>query len=536
MNGRTLPALLVVAALLATGTAIAATGAVDGQTNQVGISGSPDLDIHVPDPKINPGETNEVTIQISNTGDVRYGPSDAREVVTTARNVRVEADADGTPLTVETGQSAIGSVTENRPGEVPIAVSVPADVEAGTYELDVEIRYGYTHLQDGGVTQDRTRRMTESVEVEVDDDARFEITNATTDAQVGDRGTLEADVENVGADAARDVDVILESSSAGLGFGEARQDAARIAELAPGETATVRYDVAFASDAPVREYTLDGTVRFDTSDGLERADESPSVGVTPVGKQRFTVGDVESDLYVGEDGDVYGTVRNDGPAEARNVVVRYTDDSPNVIPIENAVSVGTLAAGESASFRLPLEIGGEAEAVDRNVDIAVQYRNAELESRLYEDVALSIDVEPKRDGFLVDVAGREIRSGETVTVDVEVTNNLDETVRDVEARLFANSPLDSDDDEAFASELAPGESTTLTFELSADSSATAKTYPVSFDFRYDDERGNSQLSDTTRVPITVVDAEESFPWLLVVGVLVVIGAAGGGYYLYARDA
>mgnify|MGYP005849894879 CR=1 FL=1 len=533
-------AVAVVALAVVAGVAIVAGGAgaqtnTTQQTAAPQAGGEPDLDVHVPSPKLNPGETNEVTLQISNDGELDYGSPELREAVTTARNVRVEADADGTPLTVESGQTAIGAVTENRPGEVPIAVSVPDDIEEGSYTVDVRLRYSHT-FRTGSTVQERSRATTVSVDLEVDSDARFEVVNATTDARIGDSGTLEVEIANVGADAASDANVILESSSAGLGFGESAQDAARIADIDPGETATVRYDVGFAADAPVREYALDASVAFRTPDGLQRLDETLSIGVTPAERQRFTVSDTESDLYVGEDGDIRGTVTNDGPVEARNVVVRYTDQSPNVIPIETAVAVGTLDAGESAEFRLPIEISGEAEAIDRTADIAVQYRNADNQVRLYEDTELLFDVSPKRDQFRLDVQPREITAGESVAVDVEVTNNLDQTVSDVEARLFADSPLDSTDDEAFVEALDPGESTTMTFRLDADSSATAKTYPVSFDFRYDDERGNSQLSDTTRVAITVADDEGGIPWLLVaVGALVVVVVAGGAVY-YTRAA
>ena len=560
MNGRTLLIGIVAAGvlatvLLATGTAVAAANggstsgggatphaiATDGvvlqqEPDPPSARGSPGIDVHLPDPYVNPGETNELTVQVSNDGDLTWGTAEVREVVTTARNVRVEVDADGTPLTVETGQTAIGAVTETQPGQADVAVTVPDDVEPGTYEVDVKVRYSYTRQQSGGVTQDRTRTVTRSVDVEVDDDARFEIRNATTDAQVGDRGMLEAEVENVGADAASEIDVALESSSAGLAFGERPRDAARIDELEPGETTTVSYDVGFDTDAPVREYTLDGTVSFKTSDGLRRADERPSVGVVPNEKQRFSVDDVDADLHVGEDGNVYGTVTNDGPMEARNVVVRYADESPNVIPIETSVAVGTLGPGESADFRLPVEISGEAEAVERTVDVAVQYRNADLEARLYEDVELLFDVAPKRDAFRLDVRDREIRAGDTVALHVDVTNNRDETTTDVEARMFADGPLDSDDDEAFVESLDPGETTTMTFELEADSGATPKTHPISFDFRYDDDRGNSQLSDTTRVPISVVESDDDFPWLLVGGALLVVVVAAAGYYRYRRDA
>ncbi|GAB7010208.1 exo-alpha-sialidase [Halorubrum trueperi] len=498
------------------------------------VRGSPDLSVSTASPTVTPGQTNELALQVTNDGDLDVGMGgDARAIVTTARNVRVEADAEDTPLTVETGTVAIGSVTEDRPGEAPIAVTVPEDVEQGTYEIDVELEYAYTRQQSGGVTYDRSATVTEEVEVEVSDDARFEIVNATTDAQIGGEGMLEAEIENVGADTARDASVVLESSSGGLAFGESASDAARIDELAPGETRTVRYDVGFASGAPVREYALSGSVQFETSEGLQRADEAISAGVTPGPEQRFAVDDVESDLYVGEEGTVTGTVRNDGPNEARNVVVQFAEESENVIPIERSVAVGTLGPGESDEFRLPVEIGGEAKAIDRTADIAVRYRNAEGETRAYQDLELLFDVQPKRDQFLVEVDDREIETGTGTEIDVRITNNLDETVTDVEARLFADDPLDSGDDEGFASALEPGESTTMTFDLEASGSGTAKTYPISFDFRYDDADGNSQLSDTTRVPIDVVEGEGGFPAGIALGVLALVALVAGGVY-YAK--
>ncbi len=560
MRTRTLLTFVIAATLLATGAAVAGFASVGGDDSTLAIGsaaaepeplaspdaqtqrpqplvrGEPRLRVNAPGKFVTPGNTNEIDLTVSNDGSLSLGSSEQREVVTTARNVRMEAEADS-PLTVTTGQAAIGSVTENEPRTATIAIDVPEDVEEGTYDVDVELRYAHTRQEAGGVTNDRSRTVTRTVEVEVRDEARFSITNASTDTQIGDSGTIDAEVENVGSATASDVDVALDSASTGLVIGESPEagDSARIGELEPGEVTTVTYDASLSGDAPLREYSIEGDVQFRNADGIQRVDEGIRTGVMPFEKQRFSVDDVESDLYVGEDGDVYGTVTNEGPNEARNVVVRYTDESPNVVPIEDSVAVGTLAAGESESFRLPIEIGGEADPVDRAADVTIQYRNADLERRAYEDVELLFGVEPKRDQFLLEVVDREITAGETIAMDVEVTNNLDQTVSDVEARLFADSPLDSDDDEAFAESLDPGESTTMTFELEAESGATAKTYPISFDFRYDDQRGTSQLSDTTRVPITVVPSDGGFPWLLVVVGLLVVLAAGGGYYVYTRE-
>jgi len=495
--------------------------------------GSPDMGAYVANPNVVPGQPNQVGVTITNDGNLRSGTPEEAEAVTIARNVRVTAEADE-PLSVESGTIAIGSVSTSAPSEAPISVDVPENIDAGTYSLDLDITY--TYVSSSG-NNDRTVTVSRSVDIRVRNDARFAITNASTDAQIGDTGTIEADVENIGSDTARDVDVALDSASAGLVIGESPEtgDSARIGELEPGEVETITYDASLSGDAPLREYSIEGDVQFRNADGIQRVDEGIRTGVTPLEKQRFSIDDVDSDLYVGEEGDVRGTVTNEGPNEAQNVVVQYADESPNVIPIESSVAVGTLGAGESTEFRLPIEIGGEAEPISRAADITVQYRNADLERRAYEDVELLFGVEPKRAQFLIDMQDREITAGNTITFDAEVTNNLDQTVDDVEARLFADDPLDSNDDEAYVESLEPGESTTMTFELEAESGATVKTYPISFDFRYDDERGSSQLSDTTRVAITIVPDDGGFPLLLVVGLLVVVVAAASGSYWYLRD-
>ena len=560
MRRHTLSVLLVAGLLLISGTATLAgaapadaeraqtldgasaatidAGAGQAQSDAV-VRGRPDLSVMLPDSTVTPGRTNELTLQVANDGTLNFGSAENRQIVTTARNVRVEADAGGTPMTVETDQMGIGSVTEDQPREFSVAVDVPDDIEPGTYDLDVELRYSYRSFQGGAPigssANERTRVITEEVEIEVKDRARFAVVGVDADAQIGDSGTLTVDVENTGSEPAYRADVGLTSTASGLTFGGADSSTARLGELAPGETSTVTYDVTVVPDSPVREYAINADVRFEDPEGISRTDEDLSFGVFPQAEQEFTIDDVSSDLRVGEDGDLVGTVTNDGPATARNVVVRYADDSPNVIPIEDSVAVGTLEAGESVEFRLPLEISGEAEAIGRVAGLTVRYRNDDDELRRYDDVEAVYTVGAERDDFLVEVDDREVETGSTQTINVTVTNNLDETVSDVEARLFADSPLDSENDEGFTESLEPGESTTMTFTLSADGGATAKTYPVSFDFRYDDADGNSQLSDTSRVAITLVESEGGFPLFSVFGLLVTVAVAGGAVYYTQRE-
>jgi len=500
------------------------------------VRGSPDLSVALAQPEVTPGRTNQVTLQVINDGDVSIGTPESREVVTTARNVRLSAEAEDSSLTVETGTLALGAVTETQPREVPIGVTVPNGTEPGNYELEVELEYSYTSQLSGGVSYDRTKTVTADVDVEVSDDARFRIVDVTTDAQVGDRGTLDATIKNVGATAAYDATVALESSSSGLSLGQRASDAALVESIAPGEEVTVPYDVSFTPTAPVREYALSGQVSFETPDGISLADQGLTAGVTPLTEQTFEIEDVESTLRVGEDGELTGTVVNSGPVAAENVVIQYADTAGNLIPIEQSAAVGSIDSGESTSFTLPLSVGGEAEPGLRTIDVAVQYRNDEGAARAYSDVVVNAEVAAERDSFSVAVENRSIDAGGTRTVEVTVTNELGEPANDLEARLFANDPLETGDtDTGYVQSLGAGESTTMTFELSTTDSATpGSTYPISLDFRYDDVDGESQLSDTYRVPIDVTASEDGgLPLPIIFLAILVVGT--GGLVVYRRQ-
>lgn len=496
------------------------------------IAGEPRLQVDAPDSTLTPGQTSELELQVSNDGRVSLGSPESRDAVTAARNVRVEVEGDG-PIEIETSRQAIGTVTENEPRSVPIAVTVPETAEPGEYELDVELRYQYTSRMEpgAGVMNERTRTVTRSVDVEVDDSARFEITNTSTDAQIGDRGSMSATIENVGSQTASDVRLTLESTSQMLAVGSGSAESTRAGTLEPGENTTVSYDVAIDGDASVREFALDGTVQFTDPDGVRDVEEGLSAGVEPAEKQRFSFEDVESTLRVGEDGDIVGTVRNEGPSTANSVVVQFADESPNVVPIESSVAVGTLEAGESGEFRLPIELTREAEAIPKNFDMAVAYRTEENERRAFEDIDLSADIEERRDEFLLDIEDRELEAGDSTLIDVAVTNNLDETVTDVEAKLFTDGPISSDDDEGYVESLDPGETTTVTFRVSAASDATPRTYPLQMDFRYDDASGTSKVSDTYRTSLVVTEAEEEgFPWILVGAAVLVLLIVAAVYW------
>jgi len=494
------------------------------------VRGEPDLDVHLPWNTVVPGQSHELELVVTNDGAVDYGLAEDRNAVTKARNVRVTVEADdGDPISVDSGTQAVGSITEDTPKSTPVQITVAEDAAPGEYELDVEVEYSYTNQlsERSEVTSDKSATVTRTITLEIDDSARFAVLNASTTAPVGDAGILVLDVENVGERTAYDSRVTTVSGSAGVSLGESKSGEYFAGTWRPGEAKTVTYDLAVRDGADVRPYPLEVSVEYEDGDGIRTVDDGIAAGVTPLPEQSYTIEVVESDLRVGEDGEIVGEVTNVGPHPVQEVVIRFPDDR-NIYPKESEFAVGSLDVDETERFRIPIEVGAEAEPVRRQFDVTVQYNNHDGDVRRTDDQSIRVDVLERRDEFVVEPVDPVIDAGDGGTVDFRIENDLDEPVENVHVKLFVDAPFSSDDDEAFLSRLEPGETARITFDLAVDEEAIAKTHRLALDVKYDDESGETELSDTYSVPIEVRERPDSgigyaIPGVLLLGFVVLAG-------------
>lgn len=107
----------------------------------------------------------------------------------------------------------------------------------------------------------------------------------------------------------------------------------------------------------------------------------------------------------------------------------------------------------------------------------------------------------------------------------------DDPVKDAIARLSIFQPFSSTDDQAYIGTLDPQESKTVIFRIDVDSDATPKDYGINSEIKYTDVNGDTVISESMKIPVTVTAATQSL-LLPVIVILVILGAAGG--YLYKR--
>jgi hypothetical protein len=344
-------------------------------------------------------------------------------------------------------------------------------------------------------------------------------------------------MRNQGPIPVSDATVKLASGSQDITFAQSSSATRFVGAWEPNETRTLEYEVTAAEDADTRSYSLDATVTYLDGEGDTETAPTRSLGVTPEPEQSFSIGDVSSNLAVGEEGTLRGTVTNTGEADVTNAVVVFESQKPNVTPLETEAPVGSLGAGESAQFSFPIEISESAEAGPKQYTMSVQYRNQEDERRTSDTIDVRQEVGPDAPEFSLETSGATVEPGQGTNLNVTVTNSGNQTYTDISANMFADSPMSVSDDEAFIGELGPGETETITFSVGASGGALEKTYPVSVDFQYDESDGDTKLSDTYQIPVSVERVETQQgggpPLVILLGAGLAVSLAGA--YLYRRS-
>lgn len=640
MKPRTLLTLAVVALLMASGTAIGA------------VTGSPDFDATFVDNTVTPGEETTLDVVLVNSGTVDSGSTTQgiqSSEVTTARGTTVKVNDGDAPITVTTNKQAVGSVPEGKTSPISFDISVDDDASPGDYTVPVIIEYEYTSYisENDGARDEKTATERVELELEIDDDAAFDVVSVDSGARVDSVGTVAVTVENTGDEPAREASVTLESTnpeltvgsdtsssrfidtweageqrtlryrvgasgdaraepyqfdlqvdfddtdgvrkstsasslgitpareqtfsvrgvdsdvaigdsgtynvtlhnngpvtvrdatvslrsqSSEIAFGESNSAEQYIGTWEPGETRIVSVDASASEDASVRGYAISATVGYNDPEGDSGVDDGIALGIRPEPEQSFELGDVESTLQAGDDGTLEASLTNTGDRTVRNVVLNWESSHDNISPKETQYAVGDLEPGESATVSFDADVSDNANAGPRQFDFVATYRNSEDDRRESDTLEIRQSVDGSADEFIVETTNASVNVGGSSTLEVTITNDAGQRLTDIEAKLFAESPISVSDDQAYVDSLDQGESTTIEFGISASGAAMTKSYPVSVDFQYEEPDGDTPVSDTYRLPVSVTNSGGgSSPLTVIIGVALVAALAIGGYFRF----
>lgn len=498
-------ALLLVTAVIA-GTAGTATGLKYTEV------GEPTVETTVDGSNVvTPGERTTVPVVLSNTGrsvTALDGPPEAFERAVRSQSLRPGAALSTSltvrrgdaPVTVRTGEQAIGAVESDATRRTPVRVEVNESAAPGTYRLPVKVTYRYLNNllidSDGTVTTYRTETVQRHVTVRVEESARLEVVSMTAEGLSEDAdGRVTATVRNAGTAVASDAALRLHATD----WLTPRESTASVGDLAPGETATATFR-AGVSGVSAGDHAVGLSLDYDDQNGVVSETPVRTGTVTVREGPQFAVSATAESLYVDSTGAVSLTVANTGDSVARNVRV-HLRESPPLVPVSGSASLGDLAPGESASARLRVEVSDRALAGTYPLSVAVERDDIFDDPVLTDPLSTGVAVGPERT-FETGSAG-SVRAGSTATVALEVTNTGEAPMHDAVVRLNADSPFETGDDTAYVGTLAPGESATVQFTLSVDGAATPKAYALDATVAFDNSFDRRVVTGAERTELRV---------------------------------
>ncbi|HPJ29810.1 MAG TPA: hypothetical protein PLZ42_00280 [Methanothrix sp.] len=205
-------------------------------------------------------------------------------------------------------------------------------------------------------------------------------------------------------------------------------------------------------------------------------------------------------------------------------------------PMEFSIKIASHAPAGEYPLTLDLsydyQYNAEVDANEMDPEIGLRgFETAYWYQRANETVTIPVMVKLEADFEITDVLG-ELSGGEKDgIIEVSYMNIGEETAEDAIARLSIFKPFSSTDDQAFIGNLEPGQEKTVVFRVDVDSDATPKEYSINSEIKYTDVKGDTVISESMKIPVTVKAASSS---LLLPAVLLLVIAAAAGGYLYKK--
>ena len=159
------------------------------------------------------------------------------------------------------------------------------------------------------------------------------------------------------------------------------------------------------------------------------------------------------------------------------------------------------------------------------------FQESYIYQKANQTVPIVITVKQQADFEILNASGTLSAGAKKASVSATYKNIGEDPIKDAVARLSIFKPFSSTDDQAFIGTLRPGENATVVFRLDVDSDATPKDYGINSEIKYTDVNGDTIISESMKIPVTVKAAASSL-LLPAVIVLIILVAAGG--YMYRK--
>jgi hypothetical protein len=324
-----------------------------------------------------------------------------------------------------------------------------------------------------------------------------------------------------------------------------KSDPQMVGDISGGDRVLVPFTAKIDANAAAGTYLLPLTLQYTYLREAEQygqdsitytykeVNETIDLPVTIKPEAFLTIEDLSTEhLNAGNEGYLTLRIHNSGFVDAASAVLKIArnGNSP-VIPTESSVYIGEFPANGTVETRFKVSVSREAGEQKYPLDVFLIYKDQSGDTVTSDILTVGVPVQGKIE-FMVTGNPASLQAGEKGVIEVEYQNTGAATAYSAQARISAVDPITSNDDTAFLGDLQPGQTAVARYEVSVDESATTKEYGLDSEIRYRDALGNSQISDTMKVIITIGESSILIP--VIAGVLLLLGVSGAAYYFIRK--
>lgn len=477
------------------------SSAASGGGNAQAISPDAEFSVDNIDSDISVGETGTVSVTITNTGE------DATDAVVNLRSL-----SGGLVF----GQSAttsrfIGDWDEGESRTIEVSVQAAPTSDTSEYPIQATVSY---QDEDGDAARSAPQTFGVAPEETTSDLA---VDSVTSDVKVGGTGTVSITLENTGEDA-NDAVINLQSLSGDLLFGQTPDTSRFIGEWEAGTTKTIEVSMRATPTADTSEYPVRATVSYQNDDDNSAQIGPVTVGVDTGDEQSFSLENVDSNLAAGESGTISGSITNEGPETATDAVVTVSPNAtPNILPRQSQIVLGTLEPGDSESFEVPVVVESRAEPGLRQLPLTVQYYDSDGNPFRSKTLTTQVDISEENDEFQVVETNSQVQIGDEGPISVtlentgenasEATVTLQSLTPDIRFGRTGNATQ-------FVGDWPAGTERTVSINATASNTTDLRDYPFRTSVSYEDPdgdqaRGGSFTFGVTPQPEQTFDISEA---------------------------
>lgn len=209
-------------------------------------------------------------------------------------------------------------------------------------------------------------------------------------------------------------------------------------------------------------------------------------------------------LKVGQYADVQFKVVNTGDEDAENVSVEFSEKYPFSVDPDNTKEwrISSLESGDSYQFRMQTRVDPNALQGSENLEFVTSYKQDSSRTHL-----LPVDVKADDDGLTIQNVEfpDKVVAGTQRTMNFTLENTANAYFRNIELSLNPGQQtpiVTSGTSGKRVSQIAPGETKTVSFDLNVGQSAENGVYSIPLGLKYENEAGATiQKQESTGVVV-----------------------------------